>query len=234
MKVGRFVFAAVLIAVGLMGFIKREYMPIWPPAPEDKQFLLSICAGVSLACGIGLAWDRTAKLAARGFLAYLALWAIVFPLRELVEAPGEFGNWYGWAEPAVIAGAACIFATGERGKRVARILYGVALLPLGLGHFIYAKQTIEMTPSWIPAHSFWAYFFGATFIAAGIGIVFGVLAKWAAALSTLQVGIFTAFVWIPVIAKGTTEPFFWTELGLSIAMTAAGWVITESYQRATS
>jgi uncharacterized membrane protein len=247
-SVGHAVFAATMVALGILSFVTGDFTPVWAPVPKivpARELLVWLCAGVSLACGIGLLFRRSAATAARALFALLVLWWLLFRLSQIFRAPATQDPWSGAAETAVMVAAAWVlyawftpewdrrhlgFATGDRGLRGARMFYGLALIPFGIAHFTYLKETASLVPSWLPVHLFWAYFFGCTFLAAGAAILIGVYARLAAALSAVQLGLFTLLVWVPIVAAGSKSRFQWSEAILSCALTAGAWLVADSYR----
>jgi uncharacterized membrane protein len=238
---GHALFAAILIALGVQGLIQRDFTSVWQPVPKGapaREALVYLCALVSLGCGLGLFWRRAAGHAARILLVVLLLWLLIWRVPVVFRAPGGVLSWDGCAETAAIASAAWVLyawfstgpATGDKGIRIARVLFGLALIPFGLAHLAYIKETAALVPAWLPAHVAWAYATGVFFLAAGAGVLFGVYARLAAALAALQIGLFTVLVWVPIVAAGSKDRFQWSEFAISWALTAAAWVVADSYR----
>jgi uncharacterized membrane protein len=194
------VFAIVLIGWGILGLIQGDFAPGWQPVPDSvpaRLALAYLCSIVCLSVGAGLFWRRTAVPAALVLFVYLALWLLLLRLPWMAVAFG-IGTWWSASSTAVMTAGAWVlystlsgnnsksFFTGSGGLRAARILFGLALIPFGIAHFMYLEATAPLVPSWMLWPDFWAYFTGAAFITAGIAIVTGVLARLAAALVTLQ------------------------------------------------
>jgi uncharacterized membrane protein len=247
-SVGHAVFAATLVVLGILGLIQGQFAPIWDSVPKGfpaREALAYLCALISLSCGLGLFWRGTAALAARVLFVYLLLWLLVFKLHFIVTGPLVEGYYQSSGETAVLVAGAWVlyawfatdtdrrhfgFVVGEKGKRLARVLYGLALIAFGLSHFVYLNLTAPLVPAWLPDHTFWAYFSGAAYLAAGVGIIFNVCAPLAAALSAVEMGLLTLLVWIPILAAGSKDPSQWSETILSWALTTAGWVVADSYR----
>lgn len=240
-------FAATMIGIGILGLIRGDFTAVWDPVPKGlpaRDLLVYLCAFISLACGIGLLLRRTAVLAARVLLGYSLLWLLLLRVPSVLFS-FAVDSWWSACKTAVMTAGAWViyvwfaadwdkqrlgFVAGDNGLRIARVLYGLALIPFGIAHFLYLKQTTVLVPGWLPSPVFWAYFTGGAYIAAGVAIVIGVFAWLAALLSALETGMITLLVWVPIAVAGQPNAFQWGEIVVSVALTAAAWVVADSYR----
>ena len=236
---GSTVFAALLIALGIVSLVTSDFAAVWQPVPKAvpaRGALLYLSALVSLGSGAGLLFRRTAAPAARTLLVTLVLWVLVFRVPAILRAPLTQDPWSGIGETLVfLAAASALYAQAasaadRRGRRTAQVLYGLALIPFGSAHFAYLHETAALVPAWLPLHVPIAGLTGAAFIAAGAAVVAGVCAEWAVVLSTLQMGLFTVLVWFPILAAGSRNPFHVSETVLSCALTISGRVVADSFR----
>ncbi|GAB3789814.1 hypothetical protein [Dyella agri] len=247
-SVGHAVFAVTLIALGILGLIEGGFTVIWQPVFDHvpaARLLGYLCAAVSLACGLGSFWPRSTSLAARVLFFYAASWMLVFKLPLIAQAPLTEGSYQYCGEMAVVVAGVWVlhawfatdadgrrlgFAVGDQGLRMARVLYGLALIAFGFSHYAYLNLTAPLIPYWLHAPVFWAYLTGGAYLAAGAAIVFNVLARLAATLSAMMMGLFLLLIWLPMVVAGHISAFHWGETYATWVLTAAAWVVADSYR----
>ena len=167
-------FVAGLIGLGVIAVMVRDFAMVWQPVPESLPGRQAVAVAVGvlmILLGLGL-WVRATRVwAVRILFVYLIAWAalkipavIVAPKMEAVYLGlGELtlllsGGWTlfaNFAEPA--PGSPLEFLTGERGMKMARILFAVSIIPIGLSHLVYGDITASFVPAWLPYRLGWAY-----------------------------------------------------------------------------
>jgi uncharacterized membrane protein len=242
----RVAFAAGLAGIGVHSLVSGDYALQWQPVPPSlplRAVVVYASGSLQVACGAGLLIRRTAALSSLVLAAFLGVWLLLTTVPPVVMTPLVEVTWLNLGQVAVlVAGAWVLYATrngsgapkpaaltGERGVRLARLLFGIALPAIGVSHFTYLDQAVALVPAWLPDRVGWACFTGAAHIAAGLGVLFGVYARLAATLWAGMIGVFTVAVWIPAVAAAGAARFQWSEFVLSWVIAAGAWVVADSY-----
>ena len=235
-------FAAGMMGLGVLAFIYGDFALVWQPvAPwvPGRTVLAYASGALMLLVGAGLLFRATAAWAARVLFPYLILWALL-KVPALVVAPQIEGVWLGFGELAMLLAGGWVlfarlgeirddswlrFASGDRGIRIAKYLFAVWVIPVGLSHFFYSKATIDLIPPWIPGRLFFAYLTGAGHIASGLGVLFSVMPCVALLAEAAMLTAITLLVWAPRVLAHPATRMPWTAFWISWAITAAVWVL---------
>ena len=138
------------------------------------------------------------------------------------------GGWVMFARLAEVGeGSALGWAVGDKGIRIAKYVFAVWVIPVGLSHFFYTKETVDLIPVWIPARTFFAYLTGAGHIAAGLGLLLSVWPRVAAAAEAAMLSVITLLVWVPRVLATPRTRMPWTAFWISWTITAAVWVLAQ-------
>lgn len=238
-------FAIGMVGLGILALIYGDFAMVWQPVAAwvPGRTALAYASGViMLLGGVGLFFQATAAWAARLLFPYLLIW-MCLKLPALFVAPGMEAVWLGFGELAALftggwllfarlaeapEGSPLAFLTSEKTLRFVKMFYGVWLIPIGLSHIIYLKETVDLVPAWLPYRPGWAYLTGAGHIAAGLGVLFCVLPRVAAFAEAAMIGVFTILVWAPAIAASPKTRLPWTAFFISWAIGSAAWTVAQN------
>src|ERR1700722_6266524 len=241
---GLFAIAAASLAILSLTYGGQSF-PAWIPWRETWVYASAL---VVLAASTGLCFSRTALPSALTIGTYRAVLAVI-NVPPILAKPLSVVSWYGFCEALTsFLGAWILYAmlrwqsrgsempiASERAVRVARVLFGLTCVFYGWSHFAYANYTAGMVPTWLPGRLALAYLTGAAHIAAGIGIVVGVLPQLSAMLEAIMMSLFGLLVWVPSFwaqprpTWATPPQNEWSELVVNLVLAAAAWVVAFSW-----
>lgn len=243
-------FAIGLIGLGILALIYGDFALVWQPVAlwmPGRTFLAYASGVLMLFGGLGLLFTRTAAWSARILFPYLILWALL-KVPAVFVAPQIEGVWLGlgeltlllsggWILFATVAeipeGSVFAFAAGENGIRIARYIFAVSVIPIGLSHLFYVQQTASFVPAWLPFRTGWAYLTGLGQIASGLGVLFSVLPEVAAVAEVGMICVFTLLVWGPRILI-SPQRFSSTAFFISWVIAAAAWLVAQNIAKQRS
>jgi uncharacterized membrane protein len=229
-------FAIGLAGLGLITLIYGDFALVWQPVPAWLPAHRIVADGsgiVLLLCGIGLLFRTSAAWVCGLSLAYCFLW-LMLKVPGLFAAPLVEGSWLGVAEPAVIqAGACALFARLAPGRigflrpdgDFPRLLFGAAIVPIGLAHIIYLRETAGFIPHWFPLPLVFAFLTGVAQLVCAVGLMLSIFSGWTAMLQAAMFSAFTFIVWVPAILAAPAARMPWTAFLVSWIITAAAWII---------
>jgi len=207
-------FAIGMIGLGTLSVIYRDFAYDWQRVPAfhpGRDVLAVLCGFFMIFVSVALLFRTTAAIAARALLPFLLAWQCL-KIPALIAAPQIEAVWLGFGEIAMLlAGGLVLFArfseledsaffsrlTGESGLKIARIVFGLALIPVGLSHIFYVGITAGMVPSWLPFRVALAYLTGVGQMACGLGVLLSVFPRAAAFVETGMLALFAFLVWGP-------------------------------------
>ncbi len=228
MSAARLAFALTLIALGALSLVQGDFATIWAGADRTTPGRLALVyatAMVSLGGGLGLFWPRTTQAAACLLASAFLVWLLMFKLGPALARPLAAAGWENCGESLVMTAGALALAPGSGDARGAQIGLGLAVLPLGLAHLVYLKETAGLVPGWIPGPRFWAAATGLAYLAAGPALMTRRWIRPAAVLVALQMTGFTLLVWGWRLVEGVRFPTVWGEAADSLALTVAAWAV---------
>lgn len=249
---GHGLFALAVAGIAILSLIYRDLTPMWefylPAGIPGRETWVYATALLLLAASAGICFSRTALPGALIIGAYFAACAVT-RVTPIAAQPLSVGAWYGFCEAiTALTGDWILYAlllrqsglpgtptiTSERALRAAQVVFGLTCAFYGLSHFTYANYTASMVPTWLPGPLGFAYFTGLGHIAAGIGIVVGILPRLAATLEAIMMCMFGLLVWMPTLFVepppkwATPLQIQWTEIVITLLVAACAWIVARS------
>jgi uncharacterized membrane protein len=215
-KTGRMMFAAGIMALGMLCIAYKDFLvgrpPAWPASFHLNPALGYITGALSIACAIAIIINRYARQAA-------LCMALLILLLSISRHLGSFSDtWINAFKSLALLGSCLIIAAGKNSlnstvtsSKANNLLFaGIAMLAAflligGYAHFKYAAFVDTLIPNYIPFHSFWTYTCGVCLLAGGVGLLLPATRRLAALLSGIMIAGWFFLLHIPRFLADTAN-----------------------------
>ena len=233
---------------GVLCLVSGDFELLWKLSPASapwRQAIAYSSGAMLLAGGLGMLLPRTARLGTIVVTVNASLWLVLLGVPRVAAHPTLEVTWLAFGQNQIIVTGGWTLLGGFAGRggmaaakdsprarvpRLALVLYALALPMVGLSHFVYLKLAVAAVPAWLPYRTGFAYLTGAGHIAAGFGILFGVLRRLAATAEATMLTIFMLLVWVPAIVASPATREVWMDFFITAMCAGAAWVIAAALQ----
>jgi uncharacterized membrane protein len=246
-KIGRVFFAIAIAGLGLQTIIYKSFpYMLFPPKHSwipGIAVIACIFGAFLLYVGICIALSKKSRSTSL-LLGFVLLLIFCVGFVPYLFVSNTYLNWGEWEttekELALAAGAfviaGCLTGNTENpflgflAKLIpfSAIIFSLTMICFGIDHFLYAADTADYMPSWVPFKSFWVYFAGSALIASGIGIILNIKRNLAVTLLGIMIFIWVIILHIPKVIYAPSPPEMRGELAsvfLALAYSGIAFVI---------
>ena len=222
-------------------------VPVLPYA--TSPFIAYLVGIILLAVGVSVAASIRPEFAATFLGLFFGVYTLVHLLPIIVARPRDLNARTGVFEVLALCASALTLSACLKQKRASAprsmggtlvalevkaintltasgpYLFAICSVVFGITHLLIPRAIASLVPAWIPGGLFWAYFTGAAFIAAGISIVTGVLARWGVFWQGVMLLLWFLMLHAPRVALHPRIPAEWSSLFEVLGMSGGAWIV---------
>jgi uncharacterized membrane protein len=253
---GQLVFGIAIVAFGIENLICAHLgmsvrgVPWFPETP----FLGCLMGIALLAAGASIVANVRARLAAILFGILFLLLVLLVEVSRVAAKPMGISARTVFFETLALGSAALTLAgtlpavrsgSGRWGGVLDKLiqsgpyLFGISSVVFGIDHFLVPDVIASLVPVWIPWTLFWAYFFGAGFVAAGVSMVTRWMDQWGAFLLGTMFALWFAVLHSPrsvsaTLSHNPSARNEWSSAFIAFGMFGGCWIVAwHAQQRRT-
>jgi hypothetical protein len=228
-NLGRHVFGAASVAVGLITLVWHDYND-W----HQLRYVVYAAAAVQVFGGTAIQFRGTLKMGAVVLVAAYLVFALLC-VPEIVATPKIYNSWGDFFEQfSLFTGAAIVYArlssawSPETLNRIGCILLGICVASFTLEQAIYLDATAKLVPQWLPpSQMFWAVATTAFFALAAGALLTNRMALLATRLLTMMLVIFGLLVWVPLLLSDPRSHTNCSESAETFGIAGTAWILAD-------
>ena len=221
LKLGRYFFAAALVAYAIRQFIYSDFrdvfLPMWPAWLPGGAVVADIFGAGLISAAVAIVLNKKGKevsLVLGGVLLVLFIFcqvpyeifvvdywrhlgAWVNPLKELALSGCAFVVAWTFTDEGTTAPKNSVIKLLEKLIPFGGVFFSITMISFGITHFMYMGTVAAMVPSYFPDHEFWAYFAAVALICTGVAIILKIRVKRVTILAGIMLFIWFAILHLP-------------------------------------